>query len=263
MALARRVSRSPVADLPPAQCADAEGPDLRADGGDVRRGDDVAAGDAGRRAQLGLPLQLDPRLGLHALGPSLARLRPGGRRLLLLHRGRRLRRPGPAGPLRDRRRARDRGAASSRTSRATRPRSRCASATRLTTRTSTTSGARCWTRSTSTRRPATSCPRARGRSCTRQVEQAIAHWRERDRGIWEVRGEPQHFTSSKVFCWLACDRGARLARLRGDLGQAERWQTVADEIREDVLANGVDPRRTASSSTTRRRRSTPRCCCCR
>ena len=53
----------------------------------------------------------------------------------------------------------------------------------------------------------------------RQVEQAIEHWREPDRGIWEVRGEPQHFTSSKVFCWLACDRGARLARLRHDNGE--------------------------------------------
>ncbi len=37
-----------------------------------------------------------------------------------------------------------------------------------------------------------------------------------DQGIWEVRGEPQHFTSSKVMCWVACDRGARLAALRED-----------------------------------------------
>lgn len=74
----------------------------------------------------------------------------------------------------------------------------------------------------------------------RQVEQAIEHWREPDRGIWEVRGEPQHFTSSKVFCWLACDRGARLARLRSENGQADRWQAAADEIRDDVLAHGVD-----------------------
>jgi GH15 family glucan-1,4-alpha-glucosidase len=73
----------------------------------------------------------------------------------------------------------------------------------------------------------------------RQVEQAIAHWREPDRGIWEVRGETRHFTSSKVFCWLACDRGARLARLRSSNGQADAWQAAADEIREDVLANGV------------------------
>ena len=45
----------------------------------------------------------------------------------------------------------------------------------------------------------------------RQVEAAIENWREPDRGIWEVRGEPKHFTSSKMFCWVACDRGARLA----------------------------------------------------
>ncbi|HEX6475465.1 MAG TPA: glycoside hydrolase family 15 protein, partial [Candidatus Limnocylindria bacterium] len=76
----------------------------------------------------------------------------------------------------------------------------------------------------------------------RQVEQAIAHWREPDRGMWEVRGEPQHFTSSKVMCWVACDRGARLARLREDAEHVERWQAAADEIKADVLAHGVDRR---------------------
>ena len=77
----------------------------------------------------------------------------------------------------------------------------------------------------------------------RQVEEAIAHWREPDRGIWEVRGEPKHFTSSKIFCWLALDRGARLARLRSDAKTAARWQEVADEIRADVMENGVDKKR--------------------
>jgi alpha,alpha-trehalase len=77
----------------------------------------------------------------------------------------------------------------------------------------------------------------------RQVEVAIEHWREPDRGIWEVRGEPKHFTSSKIFCWLALDRGARLARLRSDKKTAARWQEVADEIRADVLENGVDQKR--------------------
>ncbi len=77
---------------------------------------------------------------------------------------------------------------------------------------------------------------------TRQVEAAIAHWREPDRGIWEVRGDPKHFTSSKVMCWVAADRGARLARLREDHALAERWQAAADEIRADVCANGVDER---------------------
>ena len=53
---------------------------------------------------------------------------------------------------------------------------------------------------------------------SRQVEEAIENWRKPDRGIWEIRGEPKHFTSSKIFCWVACDRGARLAELREDLG---------------------------------------------
>ncbi|HTE63170.1 MAG TPA: glycoside hydrolase family 15 protein [Solirubrobacteraceae bacterium] len=75
-----------------------------------------------------------------------------------------------------------------------------------------------------------------------QVEEAIAHWREPDRGIWEVRGDPKHFTSSKVMCWVACDRGARLARLRGAHDIAARWQAAADEIHEDVCANALDER---------------------
>jgi alpha,alpha-trehalase len=76
----------------------------------------------------------------------------------------------------------------------------------------------------------------------KQVDDAIASWREPDRGIWEVRGEPQHFTSSKVMCWVACDRGARLARLREDWERAERWQQAADEIHADVCEHAVDER---------------------
>jgi GH15 family glucan-1,4-alpha-glucosidase len=75
-----------------------------------------------------------------------------------------------------------------------------------------------------------------------QVESAAKHWREPDRGIWEVRGEPRHFTSSKVMCWVALDRGARLARLREEWDRAEQWQQCADEVHADILANGVDER---------------------
>jgi alpha,alpha-trehalase len=76
----------------------------------------------------------------------------------------------------------------------------------------------------------------------KQVEDAIRHWREPDRGIWEVRGEPRHFTSSKLMCWVACDRGARLARLREDSAKASRWQGVADDIHADICANAIDER---------------------
>jgi GH15 family glucan-1,4-alpha-glucosidase len=76
----------------------------------------------------------------------------------------------------------------------------------------------------------------------RQVEAALAHWREPDRGIWEVRGEPRHFTSSKVMCWVAADRGARLARIRADTTTASRWEAAAAEIHSDICTNGVDQR---------------------
>jgi GH15 family glucan-1,4-alpha-glucosidase len=76
----------------------------------------------------------------------------------------------------------------------------------------------------------------------RQVDAALEHWREPDRGIWEVRGEPKHFTSSKVFCWVAADRGARLARLRGDTEAAERWEGAAEEIHADICEHGTDDR---------------------
>jgi GH15 family glucan-1,4-alpha-glucosidase len=75
-----------------------------------------------------------------------------------------------------------------------------------------------------------------------QVDDAIASWREPDRGIWEVRGEAKHFTSSKVMCWVACDRGARLARLREDWERATRWQQAADEIHADICEHAVDER---------------------
>jgi GH15 family glucan-1,4-alpha-glucosidase len=75
-----------------------------------------------------------------------------------------------------------------------------------------------------------------------QVEHALEHWREPDCGIWEMRGEPKHFTSSKVLCWVAADRGARLARLREDEDRARLWQKAADEIHADICANAVDER---------------------
>lgn len=76
----------------------------------------------------------------------------------------------------------------------------------------------------------------------RQVEEVVENWRRPDRGIWEVRGEPQHFTSSKIMCWVALDRGAKLATLHGEKAYAAQWAEIADEIRADVLAHGVDDR---------------------
>lgn len=76
----------------------------------------------------------------------------------------------------------------------------------------------------------------------KQVRAALKHWREPDAGIWEVRGKLQHFTSSKIMCWVAVDRGARLAAVIGQDSAASEWEMAAEEIRADILANGVDDR---------------------
>jgi alpha,alpha-trehalase len=76
----------------------------------------------------------------------------------------------------------------------------------------------------------------------RQVEAALEHWREPDQGLWEVRGAARHFTASKILCWVAVDRGAKLAALRGDDDLAATWRRAANEIHADVCANGTDDR---------------------
>jgi alpha,alpha-trehalase len=75
-----------------------------------------------------------------------------------------------------------------------------------------------------------------------QVENAIAVWQEPDQGIWEARGDPKHYVSSKLMCWVAVDRGRRLADRIGDENRLSRWEKIADEIRADILARGVSDR---------------------
>ncbi len=75
-----------------------------------------------------------------------------------------------------------------------------------------------------------------------QVKCAIEVWDKPDQGIWEARGEPKHYVSSKLMCWVAVDRGARLAEREGEDDLAKEWQAVADQIREDILAKGVSER---------------------
>jgi GH15 family glucan-1,4-alpha-glucosidase len=74
------------------------------------------------------------------------------------------------------------------------------------------------------------------------VDTAISHAADPDQGIWEIRGDPQHFTASKVLCWVAMDRGADMARLRHDTDRAERWRSAADELKAEILDKGVDER---------------------
>ena len=72
-----------------------------------------------------------------------------------------------------------------------------------------------------------------------QVEAAIEAWPHPDQGIWESRGEPKHYVSSKLMIWVAVDRGARLARSTGHDELAEEWERKAEEFREEILARGV------------------------
>src|ERR1700723_3644159 len=72
------------------------------------------------------------------------------------------------------------------------------------------------------------------------VEAALEHWQEPDQGIWEVRGDPQQFTASKVMCWVAMDRGADMARVRQDHERAEKWRKAGDDLKAEILEQGVD-----------------------
>ena len=64
-------------------------------------------------------------------------------------------------------------------------------------------------------------------------------WRQPDQGIWEARGEPQHYVSSKLMCWVAMDRAAKLAAIRGEPRLEESWQATADEVKSDILEHGL------------------------
>jgi GH15 family glucan-1,4-alpha-glucosidase len=75
-----------------------------------------------------------------------------------------------------------------------------------------------------------------------QAEGATRVWREPDQGIWEARGEPQHYVSSKLMSWVALDRAAKLAEIRGDPERRAAWAATAEEIRADILEHGVDAR---------------------
>jgi GH15 family glucan-1,4-alpha-glucosidase len=75
-----------------------------------------------------------------------------------------------------------------------------------------------------------------------QVQCAIAAWEKPDQGIWEARGEPKHYVSSKLMCWVALDRGAKLAAHQGEAELAAEWAAVADVIKADILERGVSGR---------------------
>ena len=75
-----------------------------------------------------------------------------------------------------------------------------------------------------------------------QAAGAMAAWRKPDQGIWEARGEPRHYVSSKLMGWVALDRAAKLAEIRGAPEPAARWRAEAAKVHADILSNGVTDR---------------------
>ncbi len=79
----------------------------------------------------------------------------------------------------------------------------------------------------------------------RLINWVCEHWQIPDEGIWEVRGGRQHFVYSKLMCWVAVDRGLRLADKRSFPADRERWIAVRDQIYEDIIQNGWSEERQA------------------
>jgi GH15 family glucan-1,4-alpha-glucosidase len=74
------------------------------------------------------------------------------------------------------------------------------------------------------------------------ADTAAARWREKDQGIWEIRGEPQDFLYSKLMCWVAVDCAITLASRLGAEDRVADWEATRDEIRAAILTHGWDDR---------------------
>ncbi|MCA9457274.1 MAG: glycoside hydrolase family 15 protein, partial [Nitrospira sp.] len=79
----------------------------------------------------------------------------------------------------------------------------------------------------------------------RMINWVCDNWQRTDEGIWEVRGGQQHFVYSKLMCWVAVDRGLRLAEKRSFPADRERWLKTRDNIYEEIMSKGWDSKRQA------------------
>jgi GH15 family glucan-1,4-alpha-glucosidase len=77
------------------------------------------------------------------------------------------------------------------------------------------------------------------------VDAACENWKKPDSGIWEVRGGPYHFVHSKLMCWVAVDRGIKIAEKLGYDENLKRWRQVAGDIRDEILTKGWNERKGA------------------
>jgi len=75
------------------------------------------------------------------------------------------------------------------------------------------------------------------------VEATCASWKEPDRGLWEMRGDPRHYVESKAMCWLALECGVQTCEQYGLPAEVGRWREVREEIRATIEREGFDRER--------------------
>jgi pentatricopeptide repeat protein len=71
------------------------------------------------------------------------------------------------------------------------------------------------------------------------------NWQREDEGIWEIRGGRKHFVYSRLMCWVAVDRGLRLAAKRSFPADRDKWLEVRDQIYEEIMESGWSKEREA------------------
>ena len=75
------------------------------------------------------------------------------------------------------------------------------------------------------------------------------NWKKPDKGIWEFRNEDQHFTFSKLLCWVAIDRAIKISNLIKKGRKTDKWIPLRDEIKNDILSNAWNPKIKAFSQS--------------
>ena len=221
-------------------------------------------GDRRRRAQLGLPLRVDPRRQPHARGALHRRLLRRGRGLRLVHdqlRGRaRRRRRLAADHVRDRRRARPVRARAAPPARLARLAAGARGQRRLGARPSSTCTASCSTRCTSTTSSSATCtPRSSASSPTSPTPPPRAG-SERDAGHVGDARRARHHLSSKVLCWAALDRAVKLAPQLGDTARPRHGRRARPRSATAMLERGWSERgRRTRSRSTPTSSTRPRC----
>jgi GH15 family glucan-1,4-alpha-glucosidase len=75
------------------------------------------------------------------------------------------------------------------------------------------------------------------------VDELTTHWDEPDHGLWEIRGEPRHFTHSRVMVWAAFDRAVTAVEKHGHEGPVDTWRALRDQVKEEILRHGFNEQR--------------------